>query len=117
MPDNGNTERKIRKIKLSDGFTYTVYDANACRIDPATGKLLTGDAVIDEIILTKHLSIEKIDDMDVPTDNVLVAVNKGTTQEPEYEIKKREVSKLYEDMNGMECTIEDGILTFTRGNN
>ncbi len=116
MPDNGDTEKKIRKIKLSDGLTYTVYDANACRVD-STGRLLTGDDVIDEIIITKHLSIVQIDDMEVPTDNVLVAVEVGTGQNARYEIKKRDTSSLYEDMNGMECTVENGTLTFTRGNN
>lgn len=108
----------VRKITLSNGITYTIYDQGACRIDPTTGKLLTGDAVVDEIIIDKKLSITKIEIPGIGVqenfNDVVVAVGSQTTG---YELKRRDKGQLYDDINGMECTVENGVLTFTRGNN
>jgi hypothetical protein len=53
----------IRKIQLSNGSVYTIFDQGALRLDPTTKKIITGVGPVDEAILNGHLSITTIDDV------------------------------------------------------
>ena len=53
----------IKKIKLSDGHIYSIFDQGALRLDPTTNKIITGVGPVDEAILDGHLSITEIDDV------------------------------------------------------
>lgn len=41
----------IKKIKLSDGSVYSIFDEGALRLDPESNKLLTGNQVVDNVLL------------------------------------------------------------------
>lgn len=66
-------ENRIKKIKLSNGSVYAIFDEGALRLD-ATGKLITGNATVDKVILDGDLFIVEIDNVPVnqAIDNVLV---------------------------------------------
>ena len=46
----------IKKIKLSDGSVYSIFDEGALRLNNE-GKLVTGNIVVDEIIVKNDLYI------------------------------------------------------------
>lgn len=100
---------KIRKIRLTDGSVYSIFDEGAIRLN-ANGVLITGNAIVDKVILDGHLSIMEIDDMDVATDNVLVQASNG-------EIQKRGADKLLKDIGGASYNLDDqdGILSIKLG--
>lgn len=104
----------IRTIRLSDGQVYSVFDPLALRLD-ANGNLITGNAVVDNVILNGHLKITEIDSVPVNTsiDNVLVAYNVGTSQDPVYEIKKRDTDQLLEDIGGYSCAVNTSTNTLS----
>lgn len=59
-------QRKITRVRLSDGRVYSFFDTGAMRVDPATGVIFTGIESIDkDLILNKGLRITQIDDADV----------------------------------------------------
>ena len=103
----------IKKIKLSDGSVYSIFDEGALRIDPKSNKLLTGNQVVDNVIIEGNLSILEIDDvpLDAAIDNVLV--QDATTGQ----IKKRSTDKLLEDIGGISYSIDNtsGTLSFKLG--
>ena len=103
----------IKKIKLSDGSVYSIFDEGALRLDPESNKLLTGNQVVDNIIIAGNLSILEIDDvpLDAAIDNVLV--QDATTGQ----IKKRSTDKLLEDIGGISYSIDNtsGTLSFKLG--
>ena len=104
---------KIKKIKLSDGSVYSIFDEGALRLDPESNKLLTGNQVVDNVIIEGNLSILEIDDvpLDAAIDNVLV--QDATTGQ----IKKRSTDKLLEDIGGISYSIDNtsGTLSFKLG--
>ncbi len=59
----GEIVGNIRKITLSNGSTYAIFDQGALRLDPTTKKIITGVGAVDNIILEGHLSITEIDDI------------------------------------------------------
>ena len=66
-------------IKLSNGVTYSIYDEGALRLD-SNHNLITGNTVVDDIIIKQGFRITHIDDValaDVQT-KVLVAQQIGT---------------------------------------
>ena len=79
-----DTQRRIKKIKLSDGSIYSIFDEGSLRLN-ANNVLVTGNDIVDTVILNGNLSITEIDDIPVSDsiDNVLV--QDSTTGE----IKKR----------------------------
>ena len=103
----------IKKIKLSDGSIYSIFDEGALRLDPESNKLLTGNQVVDNVIIGGNLSILEIDDvpLDAAIDNVLV--QDATTGQ----IKKRSTDKLLEDIGGISYSIDNtsGTLSFKLG--
>ena len=103
----------IKKIKLSDGSVYSIFDEGALRLDPESNKLLTGNQVVDNVIIEGNLSIVEIDDvpLDAAIDNVLV--QDATTGQ----IKKRSTDKLLEDIGGISYSIDNtsGTLSFKLG--
>ena len=104
----------IKKIKLSDGSVYSIFDEGALRLDPKSNKLLTGNQVVDNVIIEGNLSILEIDDvpLDAAIDNVLV--QDATTGQ----VKKRSTDKLLEDIGGISYSIDNtsGTLSFKLGN-
>lgn len=103
----------IKKIKLSDGSVYSIFDEGALRLDPESNKLLTGNQVVDNVIIEGSLSILEVDDvpLDAAIDNVLV--QDATTGQ----IKKRSTDKLLEDIGGISYSIDNtsGTLSFKLG--
>ena len=103
----------IKKIKLSDGSVYSIFDEGALRLDPESNKLLTGNKVVDNVIIEGNLSILEIDDvpLDAAIDNVLV--QDATTGQ----VKKRSTDKLLEDIGGISYSIDNtsGTLSFKLG--
>lgn len=103
----------IKKIKLSDGSVYSIFDEGALRLDPESNKLLTGNQIVDNVIIEGNLSILEIDDvpLDAAIDNVLV--QDATTGQ----IKKRSTDKLLEDIGGISYSIDNtsGTLSFKLG--
>ena len=55
---------KITKVKLSNDAVYTFFDKGAIRLN-SDGVLVTGNGVVDNIILNGHLTITQIDDIPV----------------------------------------------------
>ena len=103
----------IKKIKLSDGSVYSIFDEGALRLDPESNKLLTGNQAVDNVIIEGNLSILEIDDvpLDAAIDNVLV--QDATTGQ----VKKRSTDKLLEDIGGISYSIDNtsGTLSFKLG--
>lgn len=103
----------IKKIKLSDGSVYSIFDEGALRLDPESNKLLTGNQIVDNVIIAGSLSILEIDDvpLDAAIDNVLV--QDATTGQ----VKKRSTDKLLEDIGGISYSIDNtsGTLSFKFG--
>ena len=110
-------EKYVKKIKLSDGSTYFVFDASAPRktdLDnyiPKTGGTITGNLDVDKQIKAGSLSIQSVEFVSQTTpDNVLVQSADGT-------IKKRSTDKLLEDIGGCSYKYDDltGTLSFKIG--
>lgn len=68
----------IKKIKLSDGSVYSIFDEGALRLNNE-GKLVTGNIVVDEIIVKNDLYITEVDDLPVEQaiDNVVTMVQEN----------------------------------------
>lgn len=103
----------IKKIKLSDGSVYSIFDEGALRLDQNTNKLITGNTVVDKILLDGDLFISEIDDVPVEQDINNVLVQDSVTGQ----IKKRSTDKLLEDIGGISYKIDNdtGTLSFKFG--
>lgn len=102
---------KIRKIKLSNGAIYSIFDEGAIRLNEDK-ILVTGNGIVDRAILDGHLTIMEIDDVPVSEDITNVLVQDDVTKE----IKKRSTDKLLEDIGGISYNLEDdGVLSFKVG--
>jgi len=103
MAEKGN----IKKIKLSNGDVYSIFDNSALRLNEK-GILVTGNTVVDQVILNGNLRIAEVDDIPVADsiDNVMVAYNVGTSEEPVYQVKKRTTDKLLEDIGGISYSMD-----------
>lgn len=100
---NGN----ITKIKLSNGQTYNIVDAGALRFDKDTGRVLTPNATLNQIIIDNNLDIVEVNEvpLEQEIDNLLtvqeVTINKGTPDEFKTQrVKKRNVRYILEDIGG-----------------
>lgn len=104
----GETVKRIKKIKLSNNQVYSIFDEGALRLD-STGKLITGNDVVDKLILEGDLYITEVDDMDVATSNVLVQETSTGL------IKRRSADKLLEDIGGYSASVNSNILQLKLG--
>ena len=98
-----STEHVIKKIRLSNGILYTIYDNTALRIDPETGKLITGERAIDKLILG---------DTDLVITNVILApatesIDNVLLVDEEGKVKKRSTDDLLKDIGGISYVMED----------
>ena len=101
----------IKKIKLSNGDIYSIFDEGALRLDSTTHKLITGNTLVDQVILDGDLYITEVDDIAVDPTNVLVW--DSTTGQ----IKKRSTDYLLEDIGGISYSMDasTGVLSFKFG--
>ena len=97
MAEMGN----IKKIKLSNGDIYTIFDQDALRLDPTTKKIITGVGPVDEAILDGHLFITEIDEIPLADTTYQVLVQ-GTNGEIQYEDIRTVLSKLGQLVSGWE---------------
>lgn len=102
MPDVG----RIRRIELTNGDVYTIFDEGAIRQN-AQGVLVTGNDIVDDAILNGHFYIRSIDYINVAVDNVL------TQDSSTGEIKKRDADKLLEDIGGASYNMNDATGTLS----
>ena len=89
-------DKIIKKVKLSDGSIYSFFDNGALRLNE-NNILITGNDVVDQVIIQKNLTIIEIDDVPVEQaiDNVLVQ-DKTTGR-----IMKRSTDQLLADIGGV----------------
>ena len=106
----------IKKIRLSDGETYWIYDAGAPRTEdlenylPIAGGTITGNLDVDLKITAGELAVESIEYINTATDNVLIQKADGS-------IAKRSANNLLEDIGGCSYSMNDstGVLSFKIG--
>lgn len=107
----------IKKIQLSDGKVYYIYDDTAARITdldnylPINGGEITGNLQVDQEIIANNLSILAIEYVEEEHEitNVLVEEN-GV-------IKKRSTDFLLKDIGGTSYSVDqtEGTLILKRG--
>ena len=103
----------IKRITLSDGSVYSIFDEGALRLNDA-GKLVTGNTVVDELILEGNLYITEVDNVpvDESIDNVVTMVR---DENGYYTFKRRSTDKLLADIGGTSTSVKDGTLTMKIG--
>ena len=94
-------DKIIKKVKLSDGSVYSFFDNGALRLNE-NNILITGNNVVDQVIIQKNLTIIEIDDVPIEQtiDNVLVQ-DKTTGR-----IMKRSTDQLLADIGGISRSVE-----------
>lgn len=86
--------KKIRKIKLSNGKVYSIFDENGIHVDPISHKIISGNPVIDTIILDNDsIFISEIDGVVLESDFVVYNPNTG-------QINYRSKDKVLKDIGG-----------------
>lgn len=105
-------DKRIKKIRLSNNETYAIFDEGALRLD-SSNRLITGNTIVDKLILEGNLFITEIDDVPVSQSISNVLVQDTTTGE----IKKRSTDQLLEDIGGISYNMDDtnGILSLKFG--
>lgn len=112
MAEMGN----IKKIKLSNGDIYSIFDQGALRLDPTTKKIITGVGPVDEAILDGHLSITEIDDVPLAQVQykVLVSPVIGTdasTGKPIYgEVQTQDIRQVLKNLGLLTARLDDNVL-------
>lgn len=101
---------QIKKIKLSDGSIYSIFDNGALRLNE-NNQLITGNRLIDEIIINGHLEVIEIDDIPLnqSIDNVLVQDNLTGR------IAKRSTEQLLADIGGVSCSVDGTVFSVKIG--
>lgn len=104
----------IKKIKLSNGNVYSIFDEGALRLN-SSGILVTGNEVVDNLLVDGTVQIAEIDDIPVEQaiDNVMVAWNVGTAVAPVYEMRKRTTDQLLEDIGGASYSMDNATGTLS----
>ena len=95
----------IKKIKLSNGNIYSIFDQGALRLDTTTNKIITGVGVVDEAILDGHLSITEIDD--VPLAQVQYPV---LIQGANGEIKQQDIRQVLKNLGLITARMDEEVL-------
>lgn len=111
-----DSEKYIKKIRLTDGSVFYLYDVNAPRISdlsnylPLTGGEITGNLKVDQKIMAGELQVESIEYQSTSADHVLIQASDGT-------IKKRSANELLSDIGGCSYSIDSakGVLSFKIG--
>jgi len=101
----------IKKIKLSNGDIYSIFDEGALRLDSATHKLITGNSIVDQVLFDCDLYIAEVDDVPVDPTNVLV------WDESTGKVLKRSTNLLLADIGGISYDMDsdNGILSLKFG--
>ena len=102
-------EKKIKKIKLSNGEIYSIFDNDAIHYETRDGNIvmITGNTVVDNVILNDGHFIIEIDDTNVAVGNLLT-VNTSTGK-----IEKRDAAKVLEDIGGCSYNMNDSNQTLS----
>ena len=81
---------RIKKIKLTDGNIYSIFDEGALRLNE-NGVVLTGSTPVDTIILQNHLAIDMIDGVALSELNpdVMFIVKETDSEGNEHNIVKK----------------------------
>ena len=104
-------ELKITKLKLSNNQIYSFFDKDAMHYDEQSGKILVGDAFIDNVLINNAgLFIIEINDVDV-NEYTTILVQNSTTGE----IARRDKNKLLEDIGGYSAKVESTKLSLKLG--
>jgi len=109
-------EKYIKKIQLSNGQVYYIYDVNAARASELdnyllkSGGTMTGDLTIDAALQANSLKVVSVDDRKIAVTNVL-------TQNTDGAIQKRDADNLLEDIGGISYSMDEstGLLSFKFG--
>ena len=103
-------DKIIKKVKLSDGSVYSFFDNGALRLNE-NNILITGNDVVDQVIIQKNLTIIEIDDVPIEQtiDNVLVQ-DKTTGR-----IMKISTDKILANSDGVSCKVEVSTLSVKFG--
>ena len=101
---------QIKKIKLSDGSIYSIFDNGALRLNE-NNQLITGNRLIDEILINGHLEVIEIDDIPLnqSIDNVLVQDSLTGR------IAKRSTEQLLADIGGVSCSVDGTVFSVKIG--
>jgi hypothetical protein len=102
----------IKKIRLSDGSVYSIFDEGALRLD-SEGRLITGNKIVDGLILNSNLYITEIDD--VPVDEGISNVVTAVRENGRWVMKKRSTEYLLKDIGGASYEVSDNILNLKIG--
>ena len=105
-------ELKIVKIKLNDGKTYAIRDTGAIHYDAATKKILTGNDIVDNILINdEHKFILQIGDTEATVENLL-SVDRTTGL-----IVARDAKKVLKDIGGTSYSLDGdtGVLSLKIG--
>ena len=105
-------DNRIKKIKLSNGSVYSIFDEGSLHLN-SNNILITGNSIVDEVILEGNLYITEVDDIPVTSNIDNVLVQDSVTGE----IKKRSTDYLLEDIGGISYNMDDtnGILSLKFG--
>lgn len=101
----------IKKIKLSDGSVYSIFDEGALRLN-GEGKLITGNQVVDALILD-GLYITEVDD--IPLDENINNVVTMVQENGYWVLKRRSTDLLLKDINGTSHEVNGSVLSLKLG--
>lgn len=102
----------IKKIRLSDGSVYSIFDEGALRLNE-NNQLVTGNIIVDDLIINQGLYITEIDDCQLNSiDNVLTAIQ---NEDGSWTIQKRSTDMLLKDIGGTSTSINNEVLTLKIG--
>lgn len=102
----------IKRIKLSDGSVYSIFDEGALRLNDE-GKLVTGNIVVDQIIVNTDLYIIAVDD--VPVEQEINNVVTMVQENGKWTMKRRSTDYLLKDIGGTSHEVEDSTLSLKIG--
>lgn len=102
----------IKRIKLSDGSVYSIFDEGALRLNNE-GKLVTGNIVVDQIIVNTDLYITAVDD--VPVEQEINNVVTMVQENGKWVMKRRSTNYLLKDIGGTSHEVEDSTLSLKIG--
>lgn len=96
---------KIRKIKLSNGQVYSIFDEGALRLNDE-GKLVTGNIVVDDILINTSATIASIDELPLAQTDMKVLVRNKTTGVIGYQ----DVRQVLKSLGVITAQVQDEIL-------
>lgn len=109
-------QKRIRKLRLSDGTVYYLYDMDAARSSDLeryltlSGGTITGNLTIDGVLSASSLKVVELDERQIPVTNVL------TQDVATGEIQRRSADDLLSDIGGCSFDISgDGVLVLKTG--